>query len=120
MKAKTIFCDIDGTIFKYRSFATYISSTPELLPQAKERVNGWFDQGHVIVLTTARPDYLRHHTLKELTEAGIRFHKLITNLGRGERYLINDKHPEDGDRAISINLKTDEGFANKKWEEIIN
>ena len=54
-KNKTIFCDIDGTIFKYRKFETYTTSIPELLPMAKELVNKWYDSGHIIVLTTARP-----------------------------------------------------------------
>lgn len=111
-KAKTIFCDIDGTLFKYRKFATYTTTTPELLPKAQETINMWYDKGHIIVLTTARPDYLRHHTMKELSEAQIRYHKLITNLGRGQRFLINDKHPEDPDRAIGINVNTNEGFDN--------
>jgi hypothetical protein len=48
----------------------------------------------------------------QLAEAGIRFNQLVTSCGRGERYLINDKHPEDGDRAIGINLCTNEGFEN--------
>jgi ribonucleotide monophosphatase NagD (HAD superfamily) len=117
-KAKTVFCDIDGTIFRYRSFATYTTSVPELLPGAKETVNGWYDSGHVIILTTARPEYLRHHTMKELSEAGIRYHQLVTSCGRAERYLINDKHPEDGDRAISFNLRTDQGFSDTDWSLI--
>ena len=114
-KNKTIFCDIDGTIFKYRKFETYTTSIPELLPMAKELVNKWYDSGHIIVLTTARPNYLKYHTKKELSEAGIKYHKLVLNLGRGERYLINDKHPEDNDRAIGLNIKTNEGL-----ESIIN
>ena len=117
-KAKTIFCDIDGTIFKYRQFATYITSTPELLPGSKEKINEWHDIGHVIILTTARPEYLRHHTMKELSEAGIKYHQLVTSCGRGERYLINDKHPEDKDRALGYNLPTDQGFENTNWSDI--
>ena len=117
-KAKTVFCDIDGTIFKYREFASYISTRPELLPKAKQYINGWYDAGHVIILTTARPEYLRPHTLKELSEAGIRYHQLVTSCGRGKRILINDKHPEDDDRAIGINIPTDQGFAKTVWDDI--
>ena len=83
-----------------------------ILPKAKETVNGWYDKGHVVILTTARPMYLRHHTMKELSEAGIRYHQLVTDCGRAERYLINDKHFGDPDRAIGINLNTDQGFEN--------
>jgi hypothetical protein len=40
-KKSTIFCDIDGTIFKYRKFETYETSKPEVLPKVKRKlVNG--------------------------------------------------------------------------------
>mgnify|MGYP003652408815 CR=1 FL=1 len=31
-KNNTYFCDIDGTIFKYRKFETYKTSAPEVIP----------------------------------------------------------------------------------------
>ena len=31
-KKSTIFCDIDGTIFKYRKFETYETSSVDVLP----------------------------------------------------------------------------------------
>ena len=37
-KYKTIFCDIDGTIFKYRKFETYKTTQPEVTIMAKEIV----------------------------------------------------------------------------------
>jgi len=117
-KAKTVFCDIDGTIFRYRPFATYTSTKPKILPKAKETINGWYDTGHIIILTTARPGYLRHHTKTELSEAGIRYHQLVTGCGRGERFLINDKHPKDSDRATGINLRTNQGFADTDWSAL--
>ena len=35
-KKNTIFCDIDGTIFKYRKFETYTSSPAEPIPSTIE------------------------------------------------------------------------------------
>ena len=40
-KYKTIFCDIDGTIFKYRKFETYKTTEPEVTAMAKEKLVDW-------------------------------------------------------------------------------
>jgi hydroxymethylpyrimidine pyrophosphatase-like HAD family hydrolase len=117
-KNKTIFCDIDGTLFKYRKFETYKSSTPEVLPGAKEKINEWLAAGHQVVLTTARPVEMRDHTIKELQAAGIGWSagRLIMGIERGERYVINDMDPEKpGKRAFGINLPRDLGLAEPDW-----
>ena len=117
-KKKTIFCDIDGTLFKYRKFETYKSSKPEVLPGAKEMINKWLGEGHQIVLTTARPEELRAHTIKELQEAGINWTagRLIMGIERGERFIINDMDPnKPGNRAFGINLPRDLGLAEPDW-----
>ena len=65
----------------------------------------------MIVLTTARPEYMREHTEMELTKNGIPYHRLIMQIERGPRYLINDMDPKaPGYRAIAINVKRDEGI----------
>ena len=65
----------------------------------------------MIILTTARPEDLREHTELELTKNGIPYHKLIMQIERGPRYLINDMDPNNpGDRAIAINVKRDGGI----------
>lgn len=110
-KYKTIFCDIDGTIFKYRKFETYENTTPELTPGALEKLTEIADAGHMIVLTTARPEYLREHTIKELGEASVPYDRLIMGLERGPRYLVNDMDPgKPGIRAFAFNLNRDEGM----------
>lgn len=110
-KKSTIFCDIDGTIFKYRKFETYKSSEPELLPKVREQITKWRKDGHMVILTTARPDDLYVHTLKELSNNGIEFDKLVMGIERGPRYVINDMDPaKPGERAIGINLTRDKGF----------
>jgi len=110
-KKSTIFCDIDGTIFKYRKFETYKSSQPELLPKVREQITKWRKDGHMVILTTARPDDLYVHTLKELSNNGIEFDKLVMGIERGPRYVINDMDPNKlGERAIGINLTRDKGF----------
>ena len=37
-KYNTIFCDIDGTLFKYRKFETYMTSDPEIQPGVKQKL----------------------------------------------------------------------------------
>jgi len=117
-KKSTIFCDIDGTIFKYRKFETYTTSEAEVLPMSREKMVEWKEQGHMIVLTTARPEYLREHTILELTKNQILYDRLIMEIERGPRFLINDMDPEkEGLRAIGVNLIRNEGMENINWDE---
>ncbi|MDB4335940.1 HAD hydrolase family protein [bacterium] len=120
-KYKTIFCDIDGTIFKYRKFETYESTPPELTPGSLEKLQEIDKAGHMIILTTARPESLRDHTIKELQGASVPYSRLIMGLERGPRYLINDMDPgKPGIRATAFNLSRDEGMSNVVVEEIQN
>jgi hypothetical protein len=72
----------------------------------------WFKSGHHIVLTTARPESLRHETIQEMDILGIPFHQLVMGIGRAERVLINnnsDKHPEQV-RAKGVVVEKNGGF----------
>lgn len=111
-KYDTYFCDIDGTIFKYRKFETYKSSPAELTPGSLEKLNEIKRAGHMIVLTTARPEDLREHTVLELTTNGVPYDKLVMGLARGPRHLVNDMDPKKpGMRAINWNLVRDHGMS---------
>jgi hypothetical protein len=111
VKNKTIFCDIDGTIFEYRKFETYTSSTPTPIEDVVEKIKEWFDNGEQIILTTARPEYMRYRTMEELNMFNIPYTTLLMGIGRGPRYVINDMDPnKPGKRATGINLKRNEGF----------
>ena len=117
-KKCTIFCDIDGTIIKYRNFTDYKTTKPLPINTIVE-INYLYDNGHHIVLTTARPEYLRYHTLKELDELGVNFHKLVMGIGRGIRILINDNDPnKQYNRAYAFNLERDIGFTSKDIEKL--
>jgi uncharacterized HAD superfamily protein len=111
VKKNTYFVDIDGTIFKYRKFETYETSEAQVIKSTKQYLQQVNDDGHMIILTTARPEYMREHTEMELTKNGIPYHKLIMQIERGPRYLINDMDPDvPGKRAICYNLKRDNGI----------
>ena len=110
-KKNTYFCDIDGTIFKYRKFETYTTTEVEPIKATVDQLNKWYDEGHMVVLTTARPEELREHTIEELELSNVPYDKLIMGIERGPRYIINDMDPnKPGERAIAINLKRDEGI----------
>ena len=112
-KKKTYFVDIDGTIFVYRKFETYRESKAEVIKSTKQYLQQAKDEGHMIILTTARPDtkMMRGHTQYELIVNNIPYDRLIMGIERGPRYLINDLSPkEPGDRAICYNLVRDEGI----------
>ena len=65
----------------------------------------------MIILTTARPEDMREHTIMELQKNNVPYDRLIMGIERGPRYLINDLSPnEPGDRAIALNLKRNEGI----------
>ena len=110
-KKSTIFCDIDGTIFKYRKFETYKTSEAEPIQSTVNYLKQQYDAGNMIVLTTARPDHLLNHTIQELESNSVPYHRLIMGIERGPRYLINDMDPaKEGERAIAINLIRDKGI----------
>ena len=110
-KYHTYFFDIDGTIFKYRQFETYGQSPAELTPGALEKLTEIKEAGHTIVLTTARPEGLRHLTANELGEANIPYDQLVMGIARGPRHLVNDLSPSAvGVRAIAWNIERDEGL----------
>jgi hypothetical protein len=110
-KKNTYFCDIDGTIFKYRKFETYTESDVEIIESTKKYLVDMKTKGHMVILTTARPVELLQHTELELQNSGIPYDRLIMGIERGPRYLINDMDPnKPGKRAIAINLERDKGI----------
>ena len=110
-KKNTYFVDIDGTIFVYRKFETYKSSEAVVIKSTKQFLQKVHDEGHMIILTTARPESMRDHTVIELEENGVPYDRLTMQIERGPRYLINDMDPnKPGERAIAINLIRDNGI----------
>ena len=110
-KKETYFVDVDGTIFRYRKFETYKTSKSEVIQSTLDFLNDKSNNGHMIILTTARPESLREHTIKELKESKVPWSRLEMGIERGPRYLINDMDPnKPGERAIAINLIRDEGI----------
>lgn len=111
-KKRTVFCDIDGTVFKYRKFEEIKSTKAELTPGALEKLKRWKRDGCMIIFTTARPEEYRDHTVKELLLNDIPWDKLVMGIERGPRYLINDFDPAKPKqiRAIAYSIPRDKGL----------
>lgn len=119
----TIFCDIDGTLFKYRKFETYKTNEPESIDGTIKMINTAYTQGHHVVLTTARPEYLREHTIMELEMRQVKYNQLVMGIERGTRILINDNETPTIDRAYAINVMRDNGMntvQKRLFTDIIN
>lgn len=117
-KPKTIFCDIDGTILVHlHKISHVLQDAGELLTGVRDKFDEWDSQGHHIVLTTARKESARAHTVKQLADAGIIYDQLIMGITSGVRVLINDKKmPQDVDRARGVNVITNQGWRAVDWK----
>ena len=114
MTNKTIFTDIDGTLVHQVNFEDLDPFESVALPGVVDKMVDWFKKGYHIVLTTARPESLRHETIQEMDILGIPFHQLVMGIGRAERVLINnnsDKKPNEV-RAEGIIVQKNGGFSN--------
>lgn len=119
-KPKTIFCDIDGTIIQHAHIFSEVGKTlSELLPGVKEKFNEWDSKGYKVILTTARKESARRLTEKQLSSLGLSWDYLLMGVTSGQRVLINDKlMDKDPDRAVAINLITNDGFVNEEIDKI--
>ncbi len=117
---KTIFSDIDGTLIEQVRFEDLNPNVANVLPGVAEKMNEWYEAGHYIVLTTARPENLREVTKLQMENAGIRYHQLVMGIGREERILINNnsKGEPDNHRALAVPVARDGGFANLEWASV--
>ena len=117
---KTIFSDIDGTLIEQVRFEDLDPNVVNVLPGVLEKFNEWYEAGHHIVLTTARPWNLELITKQQMENAGIRYHQIVMGIGREERILINNnssKEPERN-RAFGVPVLRDGGFENLEWSSV--
>jgi histidinol phosphatase-like enzyme len=112
IKHPTYFVDIDGTLIKYRKFTEIKETPPTPIQSVIDKVNNEYDNGAHVVITTARPTELELFTKQELEKIGVKYHQLVMEIGRGTRYIINDRDPEapEVDRAVGINLNRNQGL----------
>ena len=104
--------DIDGTLIKYRPFDQIETVAPEAITSVLDLIKSKYEEGAHIVITTARPSELELFTKQELEKIGVKYHQLVMGIGRGTRYIINDRDPQapEIDRAVGINLIRNQGL----------
>jgi uncharacterized HAD superfamily protein len=117
---KTIFSDIDGTLIEQVRFEDLDPNVVNVLPGVAEKMNEWYEAGHHIVLTTARPWNLELITKQQMETAGIRYHQIVMGIGREERILINNnsKGEPNNHRAMAVPVARDGGFENLEWSSV--
>jgi len=115
-KPKTVFIDIDGTVFEHQGQTTTIcEKTPVVLPGVKDKFDEWDRLGYNIIITTGRRESFREITEKQLKEAGLFYDQLVMGIGGGARVLINDMKPHtDEATAVAITLTRNEGLGGVK------
>ncbi len=90
---KNFLIDIDGTVGD-----DIPNEEPErmvdaaIYPDALEKVNQWYDQGHVITFFTSRTEAHREVTEKWLVKNGFKYHGLLMGKPRGGNYHWIDNH----------------------------
>lgn len=117
-KPRTLFIDIDGTILKHNHVIseTY-ANDPVILPGVLKKFNEWDSRGHKIILVTARKESTRAITEKHLQSLGLAYDQLIMGVTSGPRIVINDVLKfNDPERALGINVITDQGFNDINWD----
>ena len=112
IKYPTYFVDIDGTLVVYRKFIEINEVPLTPIQSVIDKVNNEYDNGAYVVITTARPPEYELFTKQELEKIGVKYHQLIMGIGRGTRYIINDREPEapEVDIAVGIKLNRNQGL----------
>ena len=111
-KQKTIFLDIDGTLFQHKgTLDLMMTEEPIVLDGVVEQLVKWRREGHYIVLTTARAEGTRSVTESQLLNNGVFFDQLIMGLTNGCRILINDVKPDGMKTASAYSIARDGGIS---------
>jgi phosphatidate phosphatase PAH1 len=112
---KTIFCDIDGTLFEHKKdLHAMITKDPSILPGVIEKFSEWRNKDYYIILTTARPEGCRNITEKQLASFGIFYDRMIMGLPVGPRVVINDKKPDGLITSYAVCIERNDGLKGVK------
>lgn len=95
---KNYLIDIDGTVcddVPNEQLERMVTATE--YPGAKDKINAWYEEGHVITFFTSRTS--RDHreiTEKWLKDHGFKYHALLMDKPRGGNYVWIDNHLVEG------------------------
>ncbi len=99
---KTWLLDIDGVIFIHNY---YLNHKRDKLNQEVKKLLKLIKKEDYVILLTARDKKYKKFTEESLKKFKIKYDKIIFNLPKGERILINDIKPRGLKTAIAINIK---------------
>jgi len=92
--SKNYLIDIDGTICEdIPNEEPERMVTAVALPHAREAINKWYDDGHIITFFTSRTEEHRAVTQKWLKKHGFKYHTLLVCKPRGGNYHWIDNAP---------------------------
>lgn len=111
----TFFCDIDGVLIEHNPHSN-CDSTQNKLILGYETLRKLKDEGHRIVLTTARNKKTRAKLIKMLKDKNIDYDDLIMSCAAGHRVLINDRKPSKPfqPQSIAFEVMRDAGLSSMK------
>jgi len=114
---KTIFLDIDGTIFYQSDRCDEVYRTqPGLIKGSAKKCWQWHQKGYNIILTTGRPESSRKWCEQALAHHNIVYDQLIMSLKPWPRYLINNDRWRPSDQrddltAFANTIPTNHGIS---------
>lgn len=92
-EVRNFLIDIDGTICDdIPNEEPQRMVTVEPYPDAREIINKWYEEGHVITYFTSRTEAHRAITEKWLQRHDFKYHHLLMNKPRGGNYHWIDNH----------------------------
>lgn len=110
----TAILDLDGTLLENlgKGMSEQLAQWPKVLPGARTLIDRLHDEGHFIMLVTARPQSHRQRTERALQEAGLYWDMLVMGLPKGTRVVINDSS-----KKLDIVAAGVEHVRNNEWRE---
>jgi hypothetical protein len=94
IKSRIFLIDIDGTICDdIKNEESHLYPTAQVFPNAKEIINKWYSEGHIITFFTAREEKDREVTQDWLKTNGFNYHGLVMDKPRiqdGQEYVWID------------------------------
>jgi len=114
---KTWLIDIDGVIFEHNS---YLTKGKDVFISEFKKILKFINPQDYVILLTARELKYKKLTIESLKRHRIKYNKIIFNLPKGERILINDIKPKGLKTAVCINVKRNspKGFLIEKDEKL--
>jgi hydroxymethylpyrimidine pyrophosphatase-like HAD family hydrolase len=110
-RPKTIFIDIDGTIFEHAGRDYCLQGERPILPGVLDKFIAWDMKGYNIILVSGRRESDRKVTENQLAYHGLFYDQLILGVGGGVRYLINDNKPNSLEStAYAISIPRNQGL----------